>query len=93
MLVLLVLHWLCVAIAAAAFVDALSRPGAAWAYAGVNRGLWLALTGGALLVALFSVAFGLLGLAGVVAALVYLLEHRPKLRSYPGRRSTPSPWS
>jgi Protein of unknown function (DUF2516) len=93
MFVLVLLHWVCVGIAGVAFFDALLQPAAAWVYAGVKRGLWLALTGGALLVSLVSGAFGLLGMAAVVASLVYLLEHRPKLRSYPRGRSTPSPWS
>lgn len=93
MLVLTVLYWLSVAISGAAFVDALLRPAAAWAYAGVDRRLWLALTGAALLVTVFLGGLGLFGMIGVVAALVYWLEQRPKLRSYPGRRSTPSPWS
>ena len=90
MIVLTLAQWLCLLIAVAAFVDAVSRPAAAWRYAGVRRDLWLGLTGVAALVCLVGLApLGLLGLVGVVVALVYLLEHRPKLQGYPGPRRWP----
>lgn len=84
-MILLVLHWLAFGVALYALVDALARPAAAYAYAGVRRGLWLGLLGVAAAVTLLFSALSILAAAGVVAALVFLLEHRPKLRLYAGR--------
>lgn len=98
-MVLLALHYLLLGGALYALVDAGTRPAAAWAYVGVSRGKWLALLGVATLVAaLSSMVLGLLGIASAIVILIYLLEHRPRLREVPRPRRTtlppgPSPWS
>jgi hypothetical protein len=72
------------------FVDALLRPGPAWRAAVTqSRTFWLVILGLAAITGLAS-SVGLVGVAGLVAALVYLLDVRPKLRAVqrPGGR----PW-
>lgn len=67
--------------AAWAFIHALrTRPDAFPAIGRQSKGLWLALTGGATLVSLawFS-PIGILGIASIVIASVYLLDIRPKI--------------
>lgn len=72
---------------AAAFIHCLlQRPDAFRAVGTLSKGLWLALLGGALLV---SLVFGasptrLLGLIGIIAAAVYLLDVRPAIRNLSG---------
>lgn len=83
----LALHYLVLGLALYALVDAAVRPRAAWAYAGVRRGLWLALLAGATLIAWGTAfALGLFAIAAVIVSLVYLLEQRPKLRQFSGTR-------
>ncbi len=67
--------------AAWAFVDCLRRRQDAFPAIGRHsKGLWLALTGGALLVSLAGFSpMGLLGIAAIVISAVYLLDIRPKL--------------
>jgi Protein of unknown function (DUF2516) len=67
--------------AAWAFIHCLrTRPDAFPAIGRQSKGLWLGLTGGATLVSLawFS-PIGILGIASIVIASVYLLDIRPKI--------------
>lgn len=64
-----------------------SRPDAFPAIGRRSKGLWLALTGGAVIVALagFS-AMSLLGIAAIVVSAVYLLDIRPRILEITGQR-------
>lgn len=64
-----------------AFIDCLrARPDAFPAIGRQSKGLWLALTGGATLVSLATFSpIGILGIASMVIAGVYLLDIRPKI--------------
>jgi hypothetical protein len=64
-----------------AFVHCLrSRPDAFPAIGRSSKGLWLALTGGAVLVSLLGFsAMSILGIAAIVVSAVYLLDIRPKI--------------
>ena len=71
-----------------AFVHCLrARPDAFPAIGRSSKGLWLALTGGATLVALagFS-AMTMFGIAAIVISAVYLLDIRPRIREITGGR-------
>jgi flagellar biosynthesis protein FlhB len=68
-------------IEAFAFIDAISRPTQAFLAADkMNKQGWLIILGLALLVQILPISFMLM-LIGLVAALVYLLDARPALRS------------
>lgn len=70
-----------------AFVDCLTRPKPAFPAAGRRTcGLWAALTGVAALTALVTSPIGIFGLAGLVVALVYLLDVRVRVREVTGSR-------
>ncbi|MDR0945741.1 MAG: DUF2516 family protein [Bifidobacteriaceae bacterium] len=76
-----------------ALVDALIRPRAAFPYGGkASKGLWVALTAAAALVGFGGTALGrggfggLLSIAAVVLAIVYLVDVRPAVRTYPKQR-------
>lgn len=71
-----------------ATVDAALRPHRAYVAVGkLGKNAWMAILGVAVLVTLAGFApLGILGLAAIVAALVYLLDMRPKLREVGGRR-------
>ena len=71
-----------------AFVDALLRPAEAFVAAGkLTKQAWLLILGLAVGAALvFPSVFGLLGILGIVAALVYVLDVRPALVSVTRRR-------
>ena len=56
------------------------RPDAFVAIGTLSKGIWLAITGGAILVTLLLSPVGLLGLIGITAAAIYLLDVRPALR-------------
>jgi Protein of unknown function (DUF2516) len=64
-----------------AFIHCLrTRPDAFPAIGRQSKGLWLALTGGATLVSLaWFNPIGILGIASIVIASVYLLDIRPKI--------------
>jgi hypothetical protein len=64
-----------------AFIHCLrTRPDAFPAIGRQSKGLWLALTGGATLVSLAQFSpIGILGIASIVIASVYLLDIRPKI--------------
>jgi hypothetical protein len=71
-----------------AFVSCLrTRPDAFPAIGRSSKGLWLALTGGASLVALagFS-AMNILGIAAIVISGIYLLDIRPRVLEITGQR-------
>lgn len=79
------------ALAAWGFVDALTRPSAAFPAAGkLSKPIWLGILGVAVLVAFAGGGiFGLPGLAVAVASIVYLVDVRPAVRSMrPG-----GPWA
>lgn len=71
-----------------AFISCMrTRPDAFPAIGRRSKGLWLALTGGATLVALagFS-AMSILGIAAIVVAGVYMLDIRPRIQEITGQR-------
>ena len=71
-----------------ALVDCLTRSGPAFPAAGkLTKGAWLAILVLALL--LGSGVFGLFGIVGLVAAIVYLADVRPAVRTI----SSGGPWS
>jgi len=76
-----------------ALADAVYRPGAAYAAAGKwSKPGWVAVLAVALLLTGGDFA-GLLGLASVVAAIVYLVDVRPAVRELgPGRSSSTGPY-
>jgi hypothetical protein len=71
-----------------AFIDCLRRPKAAFpAIDRKSKTLWVVLTAVALLTALLvGQTLGIIGLAGVVIALIYLFDVRPKIQDITGRR-------
>lgn len=80
-----------VTIEIAAFVHCLLQRSDAFKAVGtLSKGLWLALTGGAavLSVLLLSSPIGILGLIGITAASVYLLDVRPAIRDLAGGGSS-----
>lgn len=87
-LVLLALWLLTLVIKGAAFIDCLRRPAAAFPAIGrQTKPLWLILTGLAAGTAIFpSMTLNLIGLAGIVVALVYLFDLRPKIIDITSRR-------
>lgn len=86
--VVLVLWVVLLAVKGFAFVDCVRRPTAAFPAVGrQTKPLWLILTGVALLLGLLpGQTLDLLGLAGTVAALVYLFDVRPRVQEITGRR-------
>ena len=68
-------------VSAWAFIDCIrARPDAFPAIGRQSKGMWLALTGGATLVSLATFSpIGILGIASIVIAGVYLLDIRPKI--------------
>lgn len=79
-----------------AFLDAAVRPAAAFSAADKQtKKFWLILLGVLAVADLVGVGSGLLGivaLIGIIAALVYLLDVRPAVRQYGGRRGTQGPY-
>jgi hypothetical protein len=71
-----------------AFLDCLRRRDDAFPAIGRHsKALWLALTGGAALVALAGFSpVGILGIAAIVICAVYLLDIRPKIVAITGGR-------
>ncbi len=64
-----------------ALVDALTHPAGAYLAAGkLTKQAWLAILGVALVVVLLSGWFGSLGLAAIIATIVYFVDVRPALR-------------
>lgn len=76
-----------VVIEVTAFVHCLlQRPDAFRAVGSLSKGLWLALTGGSVFLSLLVVRSptGIIGLIGIIAAAVYLLDVRPAIRNLSG---------
>ena len=72
-----------------AFIDAAIRPASAYEAAGKQtKTFWLVILG--LAVVMFSI--GLLGLAGLIAAIVYLVDVRPAIRGLGGGRGGNERW-
>jgi hypothetical protein len=70
------------ALAVWALVDAVIRPAAAYVAAGkLSKPAWLAITGAAALLLWIMGPLSFLGLPAVVAAVVYLVDVRPAVRS------------
>ncbi|HSJ60132.1 MAG TPA: DUF2516 family protein [Jiangellaceae bacterium] len=68
-------------------IDALRVPTDAFPYAGKRtKNLWLALLGIAAAVLLVAGPMNIFGLAAVVASAVYLVDVRPAVKQYRGRR-------
>jgi hypothetical protein len=79
------------AVEAWAFIDALTRPKAAYPAAGkLTKTIWLLILGVALVVGAFAVysgsLIGFLSVAAFVAAAVYLVDVRPKVKEMGGKR-------
>ena len=80
-----------------ALVDVATRPAAAFSRAGKrSKSFWLVVVGVAAALGFIAVPrpiglglfglFGLVGIASVIAAIVYLVDVRPALQPYSGRR-------
>lgn len=75
-------HWAVVALAAWALVDALIRPAQSYVAVGkLTKPAWTAITALALVLAYFVATFSFLWLPAVIAAVLYLVDVRPKLRA------------
>jgi ABC-type Na+ efflux pump permease subunit len=89
-LIMLVLGVLFAGLKVWAFVDCVRRPAQAFPAIGrLNKVFWLLITGIAALSGLafmYIPAVGLLGIAGLIAALVYLFDVRPRLIEISGGR-------
>ncbi|RYV50583.1 DUF2516 family protein [Pengzhenrongella frigida] len=93
-LVYFALYFTVFVFAAWALVDALTRPAGAFVSAGKRtKNFWLAVTGAATAVAFVAIpapiglgAFSFLALAAAVGGIVYLVDVRPAVRPYSGRR-------
>lgn len=86
-LVLWLVWMVFLALKAWAFVDCLRRPTRAFpAIDRQNKGLWLALTGLSALTGIVFDPLGILGIAGIVVALIYLFELRPRFAQLSWRR-------
>jgi hypothetical protein len=84
-------HWVVVALAVWALVDALVRPAPAYVAAGkLTKPAWGAITALALLITYFTPIFSFLWLPAVVGSIVYLVDVRPALRGM--RRGGGSSW-
>ena len=71
-----------------AFIDCLRRPAAAFPAVGrLAKWVWLLLTGAAALTGLVpGLTIGLFGIAGLISALVYLVDVRPRIAEITGGR-------
>lgn len=68
-----------------ALIDCVMRPSKAFEAAGkLTKPAWLAITAIALVVGLLFGPLGILGLAGIVASIVYLVDVRPAVRQIQG---------
>jgi hypothetical protein len=84
-------HWAVVVLAAWALVDALIRPATGYVAIGkLTKPAWGAITALALVLAYFMPTFSFLWLPAVIAAIVYLVDVRPKLRSLRGGNNSSS---
>ena len=84
-------RWAVIALAVWALVDALVRPAPAYVAVGkLTKPAWGAITALALVLAYFVPLFSFFWVPAVVAAVVYLVDVRPKLRAL--RRGNNSNW-
>ncbi len=68
-----------------ALIDCITRPSNAFEAAGkLTKPAWVAITAIALAVAFLFGSLGILGLAGVVASIVYLVDVRPAIKEIQG---------
>ena len=68
-----------------ALIDCVMRPSKGFEAAGkLTKPAWLAITAIALVVGLLFGPLGILGLAGIVASIVYLVDVRPAVRQIQG---------
>lgn len=68
-----------------ALIDCVTRPTNAFEAAGkLTKPAWLAITAIALVVGLLFGPLGILGLAGIVASIVYMVDVRPAIREIQG---------
>jgi predicted lipid-binding transport protein (Tim44 family) len=74
-----------------AVIDAAIRPQRAFEAIGHKKGYWVGGLAGGLAVGLFAVRIPLVGILAIVAAIVYLVEYRPKLREI-GRGNRGGGW-
>jgi uncharacterized membrane protein YfcA len=73
-----------------ALIDCVIRPTKAFEAAGkLTKPAWLAITAIALVVGLLFGPLGILGLAGIVASIVYLVDVRPAVREVQGGGNSP----
>jgi hypothetical protein len=80
-LLLLVLTWGALGLAAWAFIDALARPAAGFVAAGkLTKPGWMAITGIAIAVVYFFGLMSFFGLPAIIASIVYLVDVRPAVR-------------
>lgn len=79
------MYWACLVMAAVALIDAARRRSDAYVAAGrQTKPIWLGILGGSILAEIVFPALGggplsILGLAGVVASIVYLVDVRRRL--------------
>jgi O-antigen/teichoic acid export membrane protein len=76
-----------------AFIDAIMRPAQAFAAAGKQtKPIWLIILGVAFVLGLYTAAYGgvtsILAVIAFVAAAIYLVDVRPKVREFKRGRST-----
>lgn len=86
--ILLVIWFAGIPVGVFAFVHAaLQRPDAFTAVDKLNKVKWLAITGAAALLLILDQRgpYGIIWIAGLVAALVYIVDVRPKVREIQGR--------
>jgi uncharacterized membrane protein YfcA len=80
-----ILSLVIVVLQAWALVDCVRRPAKAFEAAGkLTKPAWLAITAIALVVGLLFGPLGILGLAGIVASIVYMVDVRPAVREVQG---------
>ena len=83
-LVFSVLYWGALALAAWAFVDALTRPADAFVATGkLTKPGWLGIVALAAAIIWFFGLMSFLGLPATIAAIVYLVDVRPAVRGLP----------
>jgi hypothetical protein len=80
-----------------AFIDAITRPTQAFTAAGKQtKPIWLIILGVAVAIGLYAAAYGgaigFLSVAAFVAAAIYLVDVRPKVKDHKGRGASNGPY-
>lgn len=84
-LLLRLVQWGCIALQLWAAVDCLSRGTQKFVVAGkLTKPAWGAITIGAALITFFFGVLNILGIAGLIASIVYLVDVRPAIREISG---------